>query len=504
MKTKNKVLSLLLTGSALLVLGSGCKKLEDFGDTNVNPNVSTYAETYSLIASVESRLGSRTYAHNDAAASTLTGFFCQYFAEPTYPGSSRYTVPQVNGSNYYSSVLYDIQQVIDRNNNPATAVAAASSGSNASQLGIARILKAYIMWTITDCWGDMPYSEALKGLAIPNPKYDSQESIYKDLLKEVSEAVDQFDPAGVTVKGDLIYSGNVGKWQRFGNTLRMLMSLRLTKVYPNAGDYAAQQFSAAASHPAGFITSNSDNFQLAYPGNTLNFNNPWYGTGNSADLGVAQTFTDALIGFGDTRLSALASNSTGVPYGLNVAAPTNITFAKILAPQFKTTTGTFVFVSAASSLLAQAEAIQRGWITGDAKTAYNAGVTASFAQWGVTMPANYLTTGPANFDNGAGVASIGGATVAGSSAATPTALARINTQQWIAYYPIAIQGWSNWRRTGYPAIKPTIYPATSHTEIPRRLTYGTLDYSLNGAQVALAASAMGGDDQDSRMWWDRP
>jgi len=511
MKSTTKLLAYFFGGLSLVALSTSCNKLEDFGNTNVDPNISTYAETGTLISSAQGRLITRgtvlaSPAGADEKAMELTGgIFCQYFAEPTYPGTSRYTDPQFNGSQFYSGVLYDIEQVILRNTNPADMPAAAVSGSNVNQKSIARIMKAYVLWVITDKWGNVPYSEALKGSANLTPAYDPQELIYKDLLKELTEAVAEFDPNGVAVKGDLMYSGNIAKWKKLANSLRMLISLRTSKVYPNPGEYAAQEFSAAVNDAGDYIKTNADNWVINYPGNALYYNNPWYATANSADNAVAQTFTDALTGFGDTRINAFVSGSTtGVPFGLATAASTSVTYARILATPWKTTSGPVVVINASSVLLALSEAIERGWVAGDSKTAYDDGVKASFDQWNVSIPGNYLTSGPANFLSGAGVASIGGPSVAGSNAHTDTKLERINVQQWFSFYPMGQQGWANWRRTGMPDIKPTIYPATGHTQIPRRYTYGTTDYSLEPNEVAEASAAMGGDDQDTRMWWDKP
>lgn len=506
MKNMKKILMTLLFGVVLLGLNTGCKKLGDFGDTNVNPNGSSTAETSTFISTVQSRLGSREFRGNDPAAELDAGYFAQYFAQPTYPVESRYSKPDFNFTVAYTGALKDVQTIIDRNTDPSLKEAAASSGSNASQLAIARIMKAYIFWEITDKYGDIPYFDALKGAAVLNPKYDPQELIYKDLIKELTEAVAQFD-GGVTVKGDLIYAGNEAKWKKFANSLRMLMSLRLSKRYPNPGEYAAVEFGKAVNDPAGFISTNADNFSLLYPGNTTNYNNPWFGTGNSLDNAVAKTYTDALTGLGDTRLSAHATNGTGVPYGLDVPAATGTTWARILAPSFKTQSGTYVLIGAASVLLAKAEALERGWIPGgtaQAKLDYEAGVKASFAQWGVTIPADYLTSGPANYESGGGVAAIGGASVAGSSATTNTKLARIHLQQWIAFYPNAVQGWSNWRRTGIPDLRPTIYATNTTKQIPRRLPYGDNEYNNNAEQLAIQIATMsGGDTQDTRVWWDK-
>ena len=239
--------------------------------------------------------------------------------------------------------------------------------------------------------------------------------------------------------------------------------------------------------------------------------------GASTDNSVSRTFTDALQGLGDARISAFASNSNGVQYGLNGSAPVSPAFALILSPSFRQDNSPIVIVSAASVWLAVAEAYERGWLNSaspsDAQTAYENGVKASFEQWGLTVPATYLS-GPASYTSGAGVtSSIGGSTVPGTNAATPTKLARIALQQWIAYYPDGLQGWSNWRRsesiatgsaTGVPDLKPTVNALVPGGKIVRRYVYGVTEYSLNGAQLATEiATIPGGDTQDSRVAWDR-
>lgn len=502
----------LALGIATILLGSaGCAKISDFGNTNVNPNVSTYASTATFLSTVQVRLGNNNFSTSTGSAAPsmeiLSGLMSQYFAEPTYPSAQIYTPVslQVNFSPTYSGILRDVQNIIDRNTNPATVADAATSGSNASQIAIARILKAFIYWNITDKWGDIPYSEALKGTAVPNPKYDTQESIYRDLIKELTEAGAQFSGAN-DVKGDLIYSGNELKWKKLANSLRMLVALRTSKRFPGVADYAATEFKKAATDPSGYITSNADNFSVFYAGNANPYNNPYNGPGNSNDNGVSLTFTDLLVGLGDTRSTVFATNTTGIPYGLDVPVSASINYARIFEASFKQTTGTNVIVSAGSVLLAAAEASERGWITGvadpvGAKASYDAGVTASFQRWGLTVPANYLTTGPANYATGSGVASIGGSSVPGTDASTPTALKRIQLQQFIAYYPDGAQAWANWRRTGVPNLKKPV-KSNAGSDIPRRFTYGTNDYSLNLEQLNIAIARIGGDTKDVHVWWD--
>jgi hypothetical protein len=486
---------------------TSCSKLEDFGDTNVNPNGSSQVLTSALISNITAGLGAN-------AAQIQPGLYCQYFAEPTYPGTSLYTLPQINASGNYSGALMDCQTVINKNTDPATASlnSVTSGGAAENQIALARILKAYLYWTLTDRWGDLPYSEALKGVTVVHPKFDGQEEIYKNILAELKAAVYQFDDTKPTVKGDVIFSGDIAKWRKTANSLRMLIALRMSKKYAAPGAFAASEFSDAISDPYGHITTNTENLTLVYPGG--NYRNPWNSAGASADNGVAKTFVDALVGLSDSRVSAMTTNTNGVLYGLTSSFPTTPDFSHILADSKRADNSPIVIVSAASVWLATAEAIELGWVSGNSKEAYDNGVTASFEQWGVTMPSSYLTTGQANFESGAGVASIGGSTTPGSNAVTTSKLARIALQQWIAYYPDGLQGWSNWRKsdklvtdpnaTGVPDIRPTVNAKSLSGKIVRRYVYGVTDYSLNGDKVREAAANIpGGDDQDSRVWWDR-
>lgn len=486
---------LVLTAGAFLFLGNSCKKLEDFGDTNVNPNGSPDVLTSALLTNVLSNIGG-------TVADLNTGHYSQIFAEPTYPGNSLYVLPQFEASGTYAGSLMDLQTIINRNTDAKTAPTVAVDGANANQIAIARILKAYFFWTLTDRWGDLPYTEALQGVSVATPKYDEQKDIYLDLLKELREANAQFIDGAAAIRGDIAYGGSISKWKKLSNSLRMLISLRMSKRNGDPGINAASEFESAATDPAGFISSNADNFTINFPGG--NFRNSFNNFSLSADNRTSQTIVDLITGLSDNRVNAFFSNTTGVPYGLGTAAPTSLDYGKILSTTWHAENAPLVIVSAASGLLAKAEAISLSWMTGNAKEAYDEGVTRSFEQWGQTLPASYLTTGPANFTNGQGVASIGGSTVAGSTAVTADELSRIRLQQFIAFYPNGIQTWSNWRRTGVPNLQPTIN-ATAGDGITRRYVYGQSDQNLNSAQLAIAVARIPGgvDDQDSRVWWDR-
>ena len=170
-----------------------------------------------------------------------------------------------------------------------------------------------------------------------------------------------------------------------------------------------------------------------------------------------------------------------------------------------------VIIPAAYVLLAKSEAVLRGWISGDAETYYNAGVTQSFLQWGQSAAAasTYLA-GAANFNTGNGGGNnIGNdpayPSIVGADAITTTQLERVALQRYLASFGDGLQAWSEWRRTGIPHLVPTAYGQNSPLEIPRRLTYGTNEYGLNPTAVAEAVARLaGGDKMNSRMWWDLP
>jgi len=295
----------------------------------VNPAATSEPTMSALMANVQAGLGGY-------AASTRPGLYGQYFSETQYTDASLYSLPQIEFSGEYAGSLMDLQIIIDRN-----------ESNNMTQ--IAKILQQYIFWTITDRWGDVPYSEALLGVKNANPKYDRQEDIYKGMIAALTKAVGAFDSS--PVKGDLIYSGDVTSWKRAANSLRMLMSLQLSKRFPASGGFAATQFAAALNDPAGYIQSNAQNMVLKYPGG--NFKSSWFALYNGRkDYGESKTMTDLLGSLGDSRQkafggatqdqtasNALETSNVGVPYGLVRAkveafTSSNSNWARILRGDF--------------------------------------------------------------------------------------------------------------------------------------------------------------------------
>ena len=459
---------------------TGCKKgIDDFGTINRNPNATTIPITSALLTNVLAGIGSNVWGD---AINTTAGLYCQYMSETQYTDISRYATPTLNWDGYYAGDLYDLQNIINTNTDDATKATAAQFGSNANQIAIARILKAYYYMVLSDAFGDVPYSEALQGKAVI--PYDKQENIYPAIITELKEAVAQFD-GGLTVQGDVMYGGNTTKWKKFANSIRAIAALRMSKANATLGK---TEFAAAVA--AGVIDANADNASIPYVGG--NYRNPiynYYVITQRFDFAVSKTITDKLSSLSDPRIGKFGNTSQGFPYGFTrndaLAWQTvNPNFAFLFAFTATPETLPLSLVSAGQVFLARAEAARLGWTTEVVATMYANGITAEMNRWGITDAAaiaNYL--------------------LQPSVALGVNNDQKIAEQRWLSHFPDGNQGWAEWRRTGFPVLAPA--PA-SGKQIPRRIPYGPNEPLYNSANYTAAAALYSNNSQDARVWWDKP
>ena len=468
LRNMKKLLSYIV--APLLVIGSGCS---DFGDTNVNPNASVIPQSSALLTNAIAALGGSVAG----GARFNAGLYCQYFSETQYTESSLYSNDKWSWSGEMAGNMYDLQNIININQDP-------------SIVGMARILKAYRFSILTDQFGDIPYFQALKGN--PQPTVDPQKDIYPDIFKELKEGAAQLDD-DFFVKGDIVYSGDNAKWRKFANSLRLILALRLSES--DAAAAAEAEFNDVITNlgsNGGIFESNDDNAMLIFPGGT--YKNTWFGIG--ADQGVSELFAEYLNNNGDNRKDAFGkpdgSTLIGVPYGLvreDAIAFTdaNPTWSLILNDDFRAENSEFFILTYADVLLARAEAANIGWTGGTAETFYQDAIEASWEQWGVFDQSDYdaYILNPAiNLTQTAGDAQ------------------KIATQRWITFYPNGPQGWSEWRRTGFPALTPTPAAVNGSGEIPVRIIFPDAEYTLNGTNIAAAVTRMGADTDQTRVWWN--
>jgi hypothetical protein len=476
--------NLIYVSLSLLLLGtSGCEKLEDFGNTNLDPAATTQPVPQALLTNAQASIGGY-------AAQTRGGLYAQYFSETQYTDVSVYSTPQLAFTGEYAGILTDLQIIKNVN-----------SSNNMTQ--VANILQQYVFWTITDRWGDVPYSEALQGASKTTPKYDKQEDIYKGMIASLKASVAALDGTSL-VKGDVIFNGNVAAWKRAANSMRMLMAIQLSKKFPAAGGYAATAFSEALNDAGGYISTNAQNMVVDFPGG--NFKSNWFNLYlGRKDYAESKTMTDLMASLADTRqlafggqtedqtaANAAVTSNIGVPYGVARATAeaftsANTGWARILRGDFRTESSDIVVISAAQVALARAEAAERGWTNESLSTLYNDGITLSYGQWGIAVPAGYLAAN-----------AVGAVGTAGN-------VEKISIQRYIASYPNGLQGWNIWRKSGFPTLTPAPNATNTGGQIPRRYTYASAEYTSNGTSVNAAVALLPGaaDSQDAKIWWDQ-
>jgi hypothetical protein len=503
MMNKTKTFA-LVAGLGLAAVGCNNDKLTS---VNVNPNSPEDVPASSLFTeaartSVRDFLGSNFDLRG-------TEWVAQHLAEVQYPDEDDYkrllaaagTTPTWFDP-IYEVELEDLRKVIGKG----------TAANDPGITGPALILRTYDFSYLTNTFGDIPYFSALAGDSAGasfTPKYDKQQDIYADFFKVLDAASKSLSGAKNSLgAADPIYNGSPAKWQKFANSLRLRLAMQIVNVDPTT---AAAQVQAALAAPGGVFTSNADMAVFQWPGDGV-YDNPWAVNFQSRDdHRMSQTFMNILNASNDPRTPIFAQPTiddptvyTGMPNGLtqSTASPyfnTSSRPGKIFWPGANSagvtggtgeSTPSFMMTYAEVGFL-EAEAAARGLgglNAGQAQGFYNAAITASMNQWGVT-DAGQIST----FLADPNIAYQGG--VAGQT--------QIDTQEWVALYTDGGQAWSLWRRTCAPnTLKPG--PAAIISTVPRRMQYSTTEYSLNAEQVQAALTQMGGPDEfTTRMYWDK-
>jgi hypothetical protein len=480
--------------AALIATPFGCGKFGD--DLTHNPNGSEVPLTPTLLTNSLSALGLSQLGGGESSSYLYSSYYVQYSTQALYTESSRYALVDP-GWNLYSGRVEDLQNIIDTNTDPATAeYAARTGGSNNNQIALARIVKAYWMSIITDRFGDIPYSEANKG--IPNPKFDTQESIYEDILNELKTAPTQFDN-GAPVIGDIIFNGDAAKWTKFANSWRLILALRLSKAKPATGQTHFRDVIDNLGNNGGVFEAldGSDDMTIVYPGSTAGFQNPWLPVGS--DQGVTTTLADFMNNTADDRKNEFGNVKSGTLTGVPPGLPrqdvldyknANPNWSLVMNDSYRLDTSPLTLLCAGDVWLARAEGAKLGWISESVATDYVNGITESWVRWGAdgTKLAGYLSKPEVALGSG-----------------TYSDDEKIGIQRWLSFFPNGDQGWSEWRRTGYPSfVKPVTSPLNTSGQIPVRYIYPTGEHTLNPDNWAAAVQTLdNGDTPDSHVWWDK-
>jgi hypothetical protein len=357
--------------------------------------------------------------------------------------------------------------------------------------GVALTLKAWIFSQLTDIFGDIPYSDALKGDSLLTPKYDEQKDIYTDLLARLDSAANLFGSSGTLTGGaDIMYAGDVLKWKKFCNSLRLRLYLRVSKR-PEMN--SAEKINEIVSNPNKYpiFTSNADQASLYFT-NSEPFYNPFY---NSKDIYFEDVKAPSVFILGileeraDPRIDKWYVKKNGDYIGVEsgyARAKNGEVFSRVTSNIQDTLNkssriGTILSYAEVQFILAEAQ--WRGWIkTGTStQTYYENGIKASMDFWGAAMPAGFLSGPNVLFDN---------------------QLATIMLQKYLALWFTGLEAWYEFRRTGLPEL-PVNPEALNGGKMPVRITYPTSTQLLNNSHYLEAINRIGGDDPNIRCWWER-
>lgn len=461
---------------AAICLLSSCTKFSDA--INTDPNNPTRASGTQLIANAELTLPT-------LSSSPYGVHYPQYLSNTSFSDNSRYVTINFNFYGFYTGPLMNLENAIN-------AQLSANDGPVVNQIAVAKILKAYYYWHMTDRWGPLPYSQALKGKDNFTPAYDSQQAIYNALFTLLDEANAAIVTTNGTIRNDIVYAGDINKWKRLGNTIHLLMALRLSKVDPAKG---TAEFTKAVAN--GIMTGNADN--LTYP-HLLEQTNENYWYNSFTRLGrnwfaLSKPLVDYMLPLNDPRLPVFgnrnnAGNYVGLEYGKAVPNSNDINTVSLLGSTLRAQNSPVPLVTYAQALFAMAEAAKLGWIAGGdatAKTNYDLAVQNSILQW------TGSNTGAAAFLALPGVQYNAG-----------NALQLIGYQRWVHLFLHGYEGWAEWRRTGFPAL--TAAPGANGDRIPRREAYPTQERANNTTNYTAAVASFpyaGTDDLNARVWWDK-
>jgi len=466
--------------TSLIVISAGCTR--NLSELNVDPKNPSAAPSAAFFTNAQRTLMNTLTSSN--VNLNIYRLIVQYWQETTYTDESNYDLAtrSINDAVWnalYRDVLRDLQEaktIIPTDVNGADIVQ--------NQLAITDIMQVAAWYYLVTTFGNIPYTEALD-ITNPFPKYDDAKTIYNDLLTRLDADISKLKTTAESFGGaDIIYEGNVTAWKKFANSLKLKMGMTIADA-----DNAKAKSTVESAVAGGVFTSNADNAEFDYLGAPPNTNPIWVDLVQSGrkDFVACSSIINAMKARNDPRLEDYFTvDATGGYSGGNPGASSNYaTFSKpddaITAPDFP---ALLLDYSEVEFLLA--EAVERGYnVGGTAATHYNNGITAGSLYWGVPAPevTSYLAQSSVSY-----------ATAAGNYKQ------KIGTQKWIALYNRGWDEWIEWRRLDFPALTPAV---DATTVIPRRYPYPVNEQNVNRINFEEAATAIGGDNVATKLWWDK-
>lgn len=498
----------LLTAGVLAVLlavASSCSK--DYFDINNNPNQVTDASPQLVLPDALANTGS--YVTTNFPFLNLwmgywnfSGGYGINSSEKNYNFTNLYSDVRSPGSARTTNIWNDAYTNLKNYNFIDTR--SGQLGQPYLQ-GAAKIMKAFTFQYLVDTYGNIPYTDALQGTTVIQPKYDPAQTIYEDLVKQIDAGLALLASSQGTLNpgaNDIVFAGDASKWLKFGNTLKLRLLLRQSEKADRAA-YIQTQLATIKASNYGFLGAGEN--AGVNPGyvNSANLQSPFYGVfgygvngkpieannyykGNGYGIAFYQSNKDPRLGAYYAPVPGSTNTYNGTLFGTLDTQP-NSAVSGIGAGLLKSVSQPSVLIASHESLFMQAEAAQRGWITGDPKALYQAAISESFVNVGRTAAeatTYYSQTGLRNVN----------------WEASPNKIEAIITQKWASENGVdPFEAWSDYRRLGLPATIPiSLDPTVTTAQIPVRLFYPASEQSTNATNVATQGNV---SQFASKIFW---
>lgn len=471
MKKIKYILLLLLLSQAFVF--TSCDS--DFEEINKNPNDPSVVPSELLLAGIIR--GTANTLQSAFNAGETGSSWVQHLGKPVYNTNELYIPRQSSIDNVWErlySVVAKDASIMEK---------LANQEGNSNLEGVALVLKANAFHNLTDIYGNIPMSEALKGdEGNITPAYDdSKEVVYPAILAMLDKAMTLLNGSGeINASQDLMYGGSWTLWKKYAASLKFKVLMRAS-----SGGYDASTELQALVSSGNLFSSNADQAKLVYLSAAPNAN-PFFESlvdgGRTAEWCLGEELVEFMITNNDPRLAIYAqevggdgsgNGYVGKPAGIRAIGESffgDSNNVSLIGTKYLEAEQPYYFMTYAHLSLLMAEAVERGLITGDATTHFNNGIAASMIDNGVSGSITY--TGNLN---------------------------QIAEQIWVALYMQGFEAWAEWRRTGIPNLPLAIDAVEA--SIPSRYSYPLTQQSLNNDNYTKAVSEQGADKLTTPLWW---
>lgn len=507
-KMKNLICSVL--AFALLVT-AGCKKA--FFDINENPNLPTDKSITPelLLPVVLHKTAARMATNYDYAAHWMgywsrSGTYGPNNEQESYEITTSYQAGQWTG---WYDILFDVNTMQEK----------AEASDQKFYIAAAKVMKSIGFMYLVDQYNNVPYSKAFDVLGNVQPTYDNGQDIYNDLLVQLDDAGQIFNSLDIKTdltitKADIMFKGDLDKWRKLINTQRLKLLLRQSQILGGAPTAQIAKITAdgkgfigsgetAAVQPGYAAVKNQQNpFWDAYKTNELDAITDKYNRANNYVLDKLRDNSDIRYQYYFSEaVNPLPPVSDATKYyGYNFgeiipnSAPKENNSSAVSGPGLaKSRTQDQWLFTSIESLFLQAEAMERGWIPGNAETTYKNAVKESFLWlFGADQEAEAISASDDYLAQGTGLVDY---TLANNK------INLIVMQKYLALVGINnFEAWVDYRRLGVPTDLPlSLSPAKGSNVIPLRLRYPQNEYNYNSANVAAQGDI---NPQTSKIFWD--